>query len=243
MAPRFRCQQGHLFERPNSEIAAVTKYEARYSDDFIRLEGEVSAAEVRATALRPGMQNSIEQIDGAALASLVTARRLGTASLFERFFQRYEPDDEGGNEEEDNYRPSTDDRRKRTLRDICARSGQRKFREALFKRYGQECMITGCTLMAVVDAAHIWPYRGDEDNDPANGLLLRSDVHVLYDIDLIGLRPGTLRVVVPPALAQTEYAALDGRELQIMSKHRPSRGALLLRWKVFCEKHGLSDQD
>lgn len=243
MSPRYRCQRGHVFEHPDREIAAVTKYEARYGDDFVRLNGEISAAALRAIALRPGTQNSIEEIDGAALALQVIAIRPETRDLFERFFQRYELRNTSIYEDEDTYRPSTDDRRKRILREINARNGQAKFRDDLFRRYGERCMITGCALMPVVDAAHIWPYRGDADNNPANGLLLRSDVHVLYDLDLIGIGPNTLRVVVSPSLQQTDYAALDGQSLAILKNRRPSREALWLRWRVFCDKYDLSIQD
>ena len=31
------------------------------------------------------------------------------------------------------------------------------------------------------------PYRGTKDNHPDNGLLLRADIHTLFDLDMIGI--------------------------------------------------------
>jgi putative restriction endonuclease len=38
-------------------------------------------------------------------------------------------------------------------------------------------------------------YRGMKDNDPSNGLLLRTDIHTLYDLNLLGIEPDSLKVV------------------------------------------------
>lgn len=87
-------------------------------------------------------------------------------------------------------------RRLDVLRSIRARRGQAKFRNGLIDRYGARCMISGCEIMEIVEAAHIWPYRGDEDHVLTNGLLMRSDLHTLFDYDLIGIDPVTLTVRV-----------------------------------------------
>jgi HNH endonuclease len=42
----------------------------------------------------------------------------------------------------------------------------------------------------------IRPYRGDHDNDPKNGLLLRTDLHTLFDLNLLGIKPDTLTVII-----------------------------------------------
>ena len=129
------------------------------------------------------------------------------------------------------------DTRASILRAIKARRGQRKFRNALLKRYGGGCLITGCSLLDVIEAAHIWPYRGEKDNHPENGLLLRADVHTLFDMDLIAVHPQSLEVKVAPALRQiAEYAALDGRRLRVTTPSRPGSEPLGHRWKAFEDK-------
>lgn len=93
-------------------------------------------------------------------------------------------------------------------------------------------MIFGCPLMDVVEAAHIKPYRSDDDNHPANGLLLRGDLHTLFDLDFIGIEPGTLIVRVQEDARQAGYGTFEGLTLQC-GKARPSEDALASRWASF----------
>lgn len=57
----------------------------------------------------------------------------------------------------------------------------------MLERYGAECCITGCTVDTLLEAAHIIPYRGDQTNDVTNGLLLRVDLHRLFDAHLLSM--------------------------------------------------------
>ena len=50
--------------------------------------------------------------------------------------------------------------------------------------------------LKTVEAAHISPYKGEASNDPSNGLLLRSDLHILFDLGLISVNPDDLSIVV-----------------------------------------------
>lgn len=133
------------------------------------------------------------------------------------------------------FAPEEGDWRVTVYRQIKARRGQQAFRDSLRERYGDQCMISGCGLMDVVEAAHIKPYRGDGDNHPANGLLLRADVHTLFDLDLIGVEPGTLVVRVHPSAKSAGYGGFDGLTLKYASS-KPSGGALALRWGLFLRR-------
>jgi hypothetical protein len=127
------------------------------------------------------------------------------------------------------------DSREMVFRTIRARRGQDKFRRELFKYYGRQCMVTGCTVEAILEAAHIKPYRGKEnDNEPQNGLLLRPDIHTLFDLDLLGIEPVELKVELHPELEQdNEYAKLKGKHIQCKLDHEPFREALQLRYNQF----------
>ena len=133
---------------------------------------------------------------------------------------------------EDPFVPVDGDWRKIALRLIKERRGQQAFRDALRERYGDICLFTGCDLLDVLEAAHIKPFRGEQDNNPQNGLLLRSDVHTLFDLDLIGIEPKTLQIHVHMKVKQSEYRQFDGTILKC-SDARPSDDALQLRWKAF----------
>ena len=85
-----------------------------------------------------------------------------------------------GEVDDDGFDPSNiEDARKRISRMIAQRRGQSAFRNNLFDAYGGRCAITGCEVPDVLEAAHIFPYRGEDTNKVVNGLLLRADVHTL----------------------------------------------------------------
>ncbi|HGV9307507.1 TPA: HNH endonuclease [Vibrio fluvialis] len=108
-------------------------------------------------------------------------------------------------EEDSSFDPnSIEDARKKNLKEIVARQGQRQFRESLIAEYGC-CVITGCSVISVLEAAHIVPYRGKDTNVVANGLLLRADIHTLFDLGLMSISPIEHKVQVSKRLNGTEY--------------------------------------
>ena len=122
---------------------------------------------------------------------------------------------------------SIEDARERVAASIVRRRGQQAFREALINRYHGRCVVTGCDVVAVLEAAHIVPYLGVATNHPENGLLLRADIHTLFDLGLLVITQD-LRVAVHPSLFGTSHGELNGRPLllppDLVSK--PSSGAL-----------------
>src|SRR5690606_2282318 len=64
---------------------------------------------------------------------------------------------------------------------IIRRRGPPQFRHALLEAYDYRCAITNCNAVEALEAATILPFRGRETHHPANGLLLRADVHTLFD--------------------------------------------------------------
>jgi putative restriction endonuclease len=107
----------------------------------------------------------------------------------------------------------TGDTRLIAQRAIAIRRGQSQFRQGLIEAYDGSCAISGSRTLAVLEAAHIDPYRGDHTNHTANGLLLRADVHTLFDLQLITVLPvGVVRTA--PDLAGSEYEDFDERLLR-----------------------------
>jgi hypothetical protein len=100
-------------------------------------------------------------------------------------------------------------------RTIRLRRGQASFRAALLEAYGGECAITGCTAIAVLEAAHIVPFADGGSATADNGLLLRADVHTLFDLRLLTIDPRSHRVIVDPSLDGTEYGALHGVDVLV----------------------------
>lgn len=141
---------------------------------------------------------------------------------------------------EDGYfSPATlKDERERRLREIVERRGQPEFRSKLIVAYCGRCAVTECDAVASLEAAHIVPYCGPQSNHVSNGLLLRADIHTLFDLDLIGIDPQTMAVTLGPVLAGTSYRDLQGKPLALPTDPaaRPNAKALSDRWQEFSTK-------
>lgn len=111
--------------------------------------------------------------------------------------------------------PTGEKRRKETT--ITYREGQAKFRSALISYYGARCMITGETVAQIIEAAHIRPYDGNKTNHVTNGLLLRVDIHRLFDCGLLNVDPTTLKVLVDESLMSSSYGAYHNTALNVES--------------------------
>ena len=74
-----------------------------------------------------------------------------------------------------------DSEKEKVLRSVTYRRGQKKFRDNLLRAYDSECVMSGCREEEVLQAAHILPYTDAETNKIDNGLLLRADLHNLFD--------------------------------------------------------------
>lgn len=120
------------------------------------------------------------------------------------------------------------DARDMVLRQIAQRRGQSKFRQSLLKAYKGKCAISQTAVAAVLEAAHITPYLGDETNHISNGLLLRADLHTLFDLNLVKIDPDSMRVKISPSLEATPYWNYNRRKILLPDKatDRPSTLAL-----------------
>jgi hypothetical protein len=101
--------------------------------------------------------------------------------------------------------------RKRIEADIWQRRGQPKFRENLLDAYGRRCAITDCDAVPTLEAAHIRTYKGSDVNHITNGILLRADIHTLFDLGLICVRTTSCKVGICKELKGTCYESLDGK--------------------------------
>ena len=111
------------------------------------------------------------------------------------------------------------------------RPEQSRFRSMLLTEYHGTCVVTGCQTKEVIQAAHIVPFsKGREFRDSLlNGLLLRADIHLLFDRQLISINPQTSEVCIAACLQDTEYQELDGKYVD----HHASRDFLDCHWQEF----------
>lgn len=112
---------------------------------------------------------------------------------------------------------STEDARQWALTTIALRRGQAAFRAKLLEAYDNRCAITGCDVTEALEAAHILPFRGKHTHVIDNGLLLRADLHTLFDLGLIWVNEEG-NVGISGSLKKTAYAELRNRPLNPPAK-------------------------
>lgn len=98
------------------------------------------------------------------------------------------------------------------------RQGQPEFRQALMVAYRNQCVVTGCAIRDLLHAAHIVAPTSPSGHTVGNGLLLRADVHDLFDRGLIAI-DRLFRVWVHPSLREREYRAFHGERASLVAKH------------------------
>ncbi|HEY0429264.1 MAG TPA: HNH endonuclease [Pyrinomonadaceae bacterium] len=114
---------------------------------------------------------------------------------------------------------------------IRARRGQKKFRNGLIQRYGSICLITECQIIDLIEAAHIIPFKIEKSHNLDNGLLLRSDIHTLFDLNLIGINKEFIVHLHPKIV--TEYSALNKKQIIFNSAEKPNLDKIDFKWNEF----------
>lgn len=120
------------------------------------------------------------------------------------------------------------DERRPLWRQVALREGQDKFRTRVLEAYGGQCAISGNRVPAVLDAAHVAPYRGTKFNVVPNGLCLRRDLHGLFDRGLLAIHEESLAIKLAGVLQTSEYWSLAGQTIRLPRSRadHPSREAL-----------------
>lgn len=72
---------------------------------------------------------------------------------------------------------------------VKLRLGQGAFRVSVADAYERRCAVSGEKTLPVLEAAHIRPYSSDGPHEVPNGILLRSDIHTLFDDGYITIAP------------------------------------------------------
>ena len=120
---------------------------------------------------------------------------------------------------EDNSEPASEpnipnDENKRQAYARRVRKGQSRFRKALITLYDTQCAFTKTNEETVLEACHIISHATTGDNSLDNGLLLRSDIHVLFDEHLVTLANDGITVCVRQDVTAPEYIKLNNSVVQ-----------------------------
>ena len=80
------------------------------------------------------------------------------------------------------------------------RIGQQEFRLSLIDKNGENCFVTGSQPACVLEASHIRPFATHESHSLDGGILLRRDIHTLFDRHLLRINPSTWQVETAPQI-------------------------------------------
>lgn len=115
------------------------------------------------------------------------------------------------------------------------RPDQRAFQTIVTQAYDSKCAISGEKTVPVLEAAHIKPYAEAGPSIVSNGLLLRSDLHRLFDRHYLTINADSLRVQVSKRIKEefsngVAYYQYDGQKLRLPHERleRPSQQFLRL---------------
>jgi putative restriction endonuclease len=103
---------------------------------------------------------------------------------------------------------------------VLPRLGQGSFRVLVTDAYSRRCAMIQERTLPVLEAAHIRPYSDGGRHELSNGLLLRSDIHKLFDTGYITVDPTDRRIVVSGRIREEfengkEYYKLHGNPLHL----------------------------
>lgn len=224
-SPRFRCQEcAWEFDEPTTQIETVTEFRSRHDAAWTSLEGLLRAPELRELCKAPKSQLSMREMDEAALAAALEAH--GAAKAIHRIQNRV-PDFQ--------FIPSKDIQvvipSGHAQSMVRVRKGQRQFREHLLSSFGSLCAFTGSAPERVLDAGHLYSYASLGEHKPHGGLMLRKDVHRLFDDGWLAVNPHSLTVDVSDSLSQfPQYSRLHGRNLEVRLRDEQA-GWIEQHWK------------
>lgn len=113
--------------------------------------------------------------------------------------------------------------------EVAQRVGQPEFRAALLRAYNNTCAVTGCTINEVQQAAHIRSVTDSGIHSLKNGLLLRADIHNLFDRGLLTIN-GKYQVILNESIQGSKtYRTFHGKKLVMIPSRpteRPSKNLL-----------------
>ena len=114
------------------------------------------------------------------------------------------------------------------------RVGQGAFRVLVTDLYERRCAITGEKTLPVLQAAHIRPVSKGGQHRADNGLLLRSDIHTLFDLGYVSVTP-RLKFEVSRALKEEYsngqiYYDLSGIEVRLPKANEAAPAREFLEW-------------
>lgn len=222
--PRYRCNDCKAeFDEPRLVPMDVTRYVATYGSTWTRLDSPIPVRALEAVYVGADRQNAIRRLDRTRALEMLASYG-GFEEALEAELLRHGTTITGGHVDAV----------------VRRRVGQQRFRERLLERYGATCAVTGAQPEMVLDAAHLYRFADRPEHSDDGGLLLRADVHRLFDRLVLTFHPRTWTTQVAPVLLDRHesLAVLNGRRISVHEGRLPDttlieehHAAARARWK------------
>lgn len=113
----------------------------------------------------------------------------------------------------------------KTIQSALNRRTHYSLRRKLLEIYGKRCTVTDCNILPLLDTVLIDGSHSDVTDHPSNGLVLRKDIKVLYNLYLIAIHPRDYTVMLAPSLRRSSYGYLAGHKIHLPKQaiYRPDR--------------------
>ncbi|WP_291754086.1 HNH endonuclease signature motif containing protein [Cellulomonas sp. 73-92] len=207
--PRYRCMRCHAeFEDPRTEVVEVLEYKARYDAAWTSLDGILDGDEMRSLAVHTGDFNAMRSLDWVAFREALMAKdaRSAVDRVTARIDLAWAANSSVPIEIPQGFTHAL----------VRIRRGQQQFRDQLLAAQGSMCALTGGAPARVLEAGHLYSYAQLGTHFKHGGLMLRRDIHRLFDDGSLAVHPSTLRIDVAPGLAKyPQYARLQDERLTV----------------------------
>ncbi|WP_156753908.1 HNH endonuclease [Actinokineospora pegani] len=173
------CKSG--FDDPATEVIDITRYTAYYGQTWRALGGALDTAQLK-PYISGADQHAIRLLDRDKVLDLLEMSSVRLTAPAKAITGKTLP---AGTKK----------------RLVEVRTGQPAFRQALLGKYGLVCAVTGACPEEALHAAHLRAFAKHKKHDPDEGVLLRADIHQLFDRGLLAVDPATRKIAVDPRLA------------------------------------------
>lgn len=130
------------------------------------------------------------------------------------------------------------------IREVERRTGQTGFKFRVLRRYGPRCAACNFEVLAVLDAAHLFPKSNGGTDDPRNGIVFCAAHHRAFDAGLFIIEPRTLAIHSRANGPSLEALRIKNADVSHLLK-KPHQEALEWCWSRWSETNssGILERD
>ena len=204
LKPRYRCGACKTaFDEPRSVQDVAQYLRANYEASWTPALRLVGRSDCKDLSNHPASQLSLQDMDMGKFRILVDSFGIEAARIKRRDAARL-----------DGHRLAT----------VRTRVGQGAFRSRLLTRYGPICAVSGPSPQTVLEAAHLYRYSEVGRHHDDGGIMLRRDVHRLFDIGMISVLPEESTIQIHEDLRiYPAYQGLAGTPLKVEVSNRTQK--------------------